>query len=42
MRNCYAPRTIMRLLGKGYVDESALEQLISDLESGTHVAAGQA
>ena len=32
----------MRLLGKGYVDESALEQLISDLESGTHMAAGQA
>jgi len=39
------PRTIMRLLGKDYVEESALpalEQLISDLESGTHVAAGQA
>ena len=34
----------MRLLGKDYVDSSALpalEQLISDLESGTHVAAGQ-
>ena len=39
------PHTIMRLLGKDYVDASALpalEQLISDLESGTHLAAGQA
>ena len=39
------PRHIMRLLGKDYVDSSALptlEQLISDLESGTHLAAGQA
>jgi HD-GYP domain-containing protein (c-di-GMP phosphodiesterase class II) len=39
------PRQIMRLLGKDYVDEGtlpALEQLISDLESGTHMAAGQA
>jgi HD-GYP domain-containing protein (c-di-GMP phosphodiesterase class II) len=39
------PRTIMRLLGKDYVDEAslpALEQLISDLEAGTHVAVGQA
>jgi HD-GYP domain-containing protein (c-di-GMP phosphodiesterase class II) len=39
------PRTIMRLLGKDYVDEAslpALEQLISDLESGTHLAASQA
>jgi hypothetical protein len=38
------PRTIIRLLGKDYVDEQtlpALEQLISDLESGTHMAAGQ-
>src|SRR5579885_913432 len=38
------PRTIMRLLGKDYVDEQslpALEQLISDLESGTYMAAGQ-
>jgi hypothetical protein len=38
------PRTIMRLLGKDYVDEAslpALEQLISDLESGTHMVAGQ-
>ena len=37
------PRQIIRLLGKGYVDDRALpalEQLISDLESGTHVAAG--
>jgi hypothetical protein len=33
------PRPIMRLLGKGYVEEHALpalEQLISDLESGAH------
>ena len=39
------PRQIIRLLGKGYVEEGALpalEQLISDLESGTHAAAGQA
>jgi HD-GYP domain-containing protein (c-di-GMP phosphodiesterase class II) len=39
------PRQIMRLLGKGYVEEQALpalEQLISDLESGSHLAAGQA
>ena len=39
------PRQIIRLLGKDYVDESALpalEQLISDLESGTHMTAGQA
>src|SRR5947209_1029088 len=39
------PRTIIRLLGKDYVDEQALpalEQLISDLESGTHAVAGQA
>ena len=38
------PRHIMRLLGKDYVDSStlpALEQLISDLESGTHMTAGQ-
>lgn len=38
------PRTIIRLLGKDYLDEQALpalEQLISDLESGTHVVAGQ-
>src|SRR5437588_4800716 len=38
------PRQIIRLLGKDYVDESALpalEQLISDLESGTHMTAGQ-
>jgi hypothetical protein len=39
------PRTIIRLLGKDYVEEQALpalEQLISDLESTTHAAAGQA
>ena len=39
------PRQIIRLLGKDYVEESALpalEQLISDLESGTHMTAGQA
>ncbi|HYY96604.1 MAG TPA: HD domain-containing phosphohydrolase [Pyrinomonadaceae bacterium] len=39
------PRTIIRLLGKDYVEEQALpalEQLINDLESGTHVAAGRA
>src|SRR5919202_1136198 len=38
------PRQIIRLLGKGYVDDHALpalEQLISDLESGAHAAAGQ-
>ncbi|MDQ3918228.1 MAG: HD domain-containing protein [Acidobacteriota bacterium] len=36
------PRTIIRLLGKDYVEEQALpalEQLIDDLESGAHVAA---
>src|SRR5215204_3170515 len=39
------PRQMMRLLGKDYVEEQtipALEQLISDLEAGTHAAAGQA
>jgi hypothetical protein len=39
------PRQIMRLLGKGYVEEQtlpALEQLISDLESGLPLVAGQA
>lgn len=39
------PRQIIRLLGKDYIEENslpALEQLISDLESGTHVVAGQA
>jgi HD-GYP domain-containing protein (c-di-GMP phosphodiesterase class II) len=39
------PRQMMRLLGKDYVEERALpalEQLISDLESGAHIAAGQA
>lgn len=39
------PRHIMRLLGRDYVEEQnlpALEQLIKDLESGTHAAAGQA
>jgi HD-GYP domain-containing protein (c-di-GMP phosphodiesterase class II) len=39
------PRQMMRLLGRDYVEERtlpALEQLIDDLESGTHVAAGQA
>jgi len=39
------PRTMLRLLGKDYVEEQtlpALEQLIHDLESGTHAAAGQA
>jgi len=38
------PRTIMRLLGKDYVEEQslpALEQLISDLESGAQLVAGQ-
>jgi hypothetical protein len=36
------PRQIMRLLGKDYVEERtipALEQLIADLEAGTHAAA---
>src|SRR5881275_245753 len=39
------PRQIIRLLGKDYVEEHALpalEQLITDLESGTQVVAGQA
>jgi hypothetical protein len=39
------PRQMMRLLGKDYVEERALpalEQLISDLESDSHIAAGQA
>ena len=39
------PRTMIRLLGKDYVEEDslpALEQLIDDLESGAHAAAGQA
>ena len=39
------PRAILRLLGKGYVDEQTatapLESLISDLETGTFMAAGQ-
>ena len=38
------PRQMIRLLGKDYIDDStlpALERLISDLESGTHVAAGR-
>ena len=38
------PRQIIRLLGKDYVEEHALpalEQLISDLEAGSHVVAGQ-
>jgi response regulator RpfG family c-di-GMP phosphodiesterase len=38
------PRQIMRLLGKGYVEEHALpalEQLISDLESGSYLTTGQ-
>jgi HD-GYP domain-containing protein (c-di-GMP phosphodiesterase class II) len=38
------PRQMMRLLGRGYVEEQylpALEQLIADLESGTHTAAVQ-
>ena len=37
------PRQMMRLLGKDYVPEHtlpALEQLISDLESGAHLTAG--
>jgi hypothetical protein len=39
------PRTMIRLLGKDYVEEQtlpALEQLIADLESGTHTSAVQA
>jgi HD-GYP domain-containing protein (c-di-GMP phosphodiesterase class II) len=39
------PRQMMRLLGKDYVEEHALpalEQLITDLESGTHTTAAQA
>jgi hypothetical protein len=39
------PRQMMRMLGKGYVEEQslpALEQLIDDLESGSYMAAGQA
>jgi hypothetical protein len=39
------PRTMLRLLGKDYVEEQtlpALEQLIHDLESGTHAAVSQA
>src|SRR5215210_2667719 len=39
------PRQMMRLLGRDYVEEHtlpALEQLIADLESGTHAVAGQA
>ena len=39
------PRTMIRLLGKDYVEEQtlpALEQLITDLESGTHTSAVQA
>jgi len=39
------PRQMMRLLGRGYVEEQALpalEQLIADLESGTHTTAVQA
>ena len=39
------PRQMMRLLGRDYVPEHtlpALEQLIADLESGAHHAAGQA
>ncbi|HYH87271.1 MAG TPA: HD domain-containing phosphohydrolase [Pyrinomonadaceae bacterium] len=38
-------RPIIRLLGKDYVDDEtlpALEQLIADLESGSHLVAGQA
>nr|MDQ3806336.1 HD domain-containing protein [Acidobacteriota bacterium] len=38
------PRHIIRLLGKGYVEESSLpllENLISELEAGASVAAGQ-
>jgi hypothetical protein len=39
------PRTMIRLLGKDYIEDQtlpALEQLISDLESGTHTSALQA
>ncbi|HVF41763.1 MAG TPA: HD domain-containing phosphohydrolase [Pyrinomonadaceae bacterium] len=39
------PRTMIRLLGKDYIEDQtlpALEQLIVDLESGTTAAAGQA
>ncbi len=39
------PRTMIRLLGKDYVEEQtipALEQLIADLESGRHTSAVQA
>jgi hypothetical protein len=39
------PRTMIRLLGRDYVEEQtlpALEQLIADLESGTHTSAVQA
>jgi hypothetical protein len=39
------PRTMIRLLGKDYVEEDslpALERLIDDLESGTHTSAVQA
>jgi hypothetical protein len=39
------PRQMMRLLGRGYVEEQylpALEQLIADLESGAHAPAVQA
>ena len=37
------PRQMMRLLGRDYVPEHtlpALEQLIADLEAGTHATAG--
>lgn len=39
------PRTMIRLLGKDYIEDQtlpALEQLITDLESGTHTSALQA
>jgi hypothetical protein len=39
------PRTMIRLLGKEYIEDQtlpALEQLITDLESGTHTSAVQA
>lgn len=39
------PRQMIRLLGKDYIPEEtlpALEQLINDLEPGTHVSTGQA
>ncbi len=39
------PRTMIRLLGKDYIEDQtlpALEQLISDLESGSHASALQA